>query len=122
MDLYDSGYRPVPCSLEYNNEFSGCMKGKKCVVRFSNCQLFTKYSRGIFRLRTVSFIPITFYFYGIVVGQKFNRLKLSVFVVCATGVYITIICILPSQYVCVFRATLPIQQSCSRTALIVWPL
>lgn len=78
--------------------------------------------RWICRLRTVSFVPITFYIYDIVVRQKFNPLKLSVFAVYATGVYITIIRILPSQYVCVFRATLPIQQSCSRAALIGWPL
>jgi hypothetical protein len=44
-----------------------------------------------------------------VVRQKFNPLILGVFAVCATGVYITIICIMPSQYVCVFRATLPVR-------------
>jgi len=76
----------------------------------------------ICRLRIVSFIPTIFYFYFIFVRQKSNPIKLGVFAVCATGVCITIICILPSQYVCVFRATLPIQQSCSGTALIGWPL
>ena len=78
--------------------------------------------RWICRLRIVSFIPITFYIYFIFVRQKFNPLKLGVLAVCATGVYITIICILSSQYVCVFRATLPMQQSCSGEALIGWPL
>ena len=63
-----------------------------------------------------------FIFMVLLYAKNFKPLKLSVFAVCATGVYITIIRILPSQYVCVFRATLPIQQSCSRAALIGWPL
>jgi hypothetical protein len=74
----------------------------------------------ICRLRIFSFIPITFYFYVIVVRQKFNPLNLGVFDVCATGVYIVIICIMPSQYVCVFRAIMPIRQSGSGAALIGW--
>jgi hypothetical protein len=63
--------------------------------------------RGIRRLRIVSFIRVIFYFYVIVVRQKLNTLKLNVFALCATGVCLAIICILPAQYSCGFRATVP---------------
>lgn len=49
----------------------------------------------ICRLRFVSFIPITFYFYFIFVRQKSNPLKLGVCAACATGMCITTNCILP---------------------------
>jgi len=91
-----------------------------------SCSATVSFSRSIPRwiclLRFVSFIAIAFYFYFIFVRQKSNPLKFGGFAVCATGVCITTICILPSQYVCVFRATLPIQQSCYGTTLIGWPL